>query len=133
MLEFTLDQKQELIDYLKKTESIWANVIRDMNQDPSEPVPYRIFPNAIMDRYVPDYNRISKQLEQIIELEQFNKPGALPWSQIRMIDLFQLMVNTFWGILGDILTFNWSWDMFLKDNRLLAITLAFLLIFIISP
>ena len=118
-LEFMPEQKQDLMDYLKRTEKAWARVVQT-NPDISDTATYFNSNNTIYDRYVPQYDRISKQIDKIIELEQKNKPGSLPWSQIHISDLLQLIVNSFWGILSDLFT-NPSWDIFIIDNRLLAI------------
>ena len=60
-LEFKTSQKQDLINYLKRTESLWAFVV----QDDSEPSGHYDFPYSKISSYNPNYKQIKDQIDKM--------------------------------------------------------------------
>jgi hypothetical protein len=121
-LVFKTSQKQELIDYLKRTENSWAFITEPENEAGS----YYEFPYLKIQSYNPNYKEIKDQIDKMEYLEQNNKPGLLNWSEIKLQDVFPLIANSFWDILKDTTHLNFYPDFFTIDNRLLAISLVLL-------
>ena len=123
-LEFKSNQKEDLINYLKRTEQLWAFVVQD-DFDGIESGTFD-FPYSKISSYNPNYKQIKDQIDKLEYLEENNKPGMLHWSEIKLKDILPLIANTFWDMLKDITTLNFYPDFFTIDNRLLAISLVLL-------
>lgn len=123
-LKFTLDQKDDLIEYLRKTEKHWAKVLKPDDDLTS----FSVYPYQELEAYVPDYKYIRKQLGRLEDQAEFNKPGLLPWHRIRLVDLPALLANSFWNLLKAVLTLNFEPDTLTMDNRLLAIAIVLILV-----
>jgi hypothetical protein len=127
-LQFTFEQKDLLIDYLKRTEKYWSFVVRDDDLTTN----FYEFPVGKIDAYNPNYKNIKNQITKMEILNENNRSGMIPISRIKFVDILPLVANSFWGILKDIVTFNFYNDMFTIDNRMFAtaIMALFLWIFI---
>ena len=125
-LKFTFEQKDDLISYLKRTENYWSFVVRDDDLTTN----FYEFPVGKIDAYNPNYKMIKNQIEKMEFLNENNRPGFLPISRIKFIDILPLIANSFWGILKDIVTFNFYSDMFFIQNRMFAIAIVSLFFWI---
>jgi hypothetical protein len=125
-LEFTFEQKDDLILYLKKTEKYWNFV----TLPDDEALNYYEFPYLKIDAYNPNYKKIKEQIKTMEFLNENNRAGFLPISRIKFVDILSLVANSFWGILKDITTFNFYNDMFTINNRSFAIAIVALFLWI---
>jgi hypothetical protein len=125
-LQYTFEQKDQLIEYLKRTEKYWSFVVRDDDLTTN----FYEFPVGKIDSYNPDYKKIKEQIEKMEILNETNRAGFLPISRIKFVDILPLVANSFWGILKDITTFNFYNDMFTINNRCFAIAIVALFLWI---
>jgi hypothetical protein len=125
-LEYTFEQKNDLILYLKRTEKYWNFV----TLPDDEALNYYEFPYLKIDSYNPNYKKIKDQIDKMEYLKENNFPGMIPISRIKFVDILPLIANSFWDILKDITSFNFYSDMFTIDNRLFAISIVLLFLWI---
>ena len=112
-MSYTIDEREDFINYMKRTQDDWAVA---QYYDPNQTF------YAEYDAVVPDYDQMNRTLDQIqIGVDQ-NPPEVKPIGKIHLYEIPVLVSNTILRMIRDLATMNGlDRTFFTRENRLFVL------------